>query len=119
MHSHSGSRYRPPPGAVLSDRRAAERHDAGVRRIYYTTTTSDVGNIAFVIDAVVLEDRSDMLYEVSHRSPRVWPAKRSNSLRDGAGSGIHGSQRCGLGFVDRVQREFDRVVGVVVRQVGF
>jgi len=89
-----------------------------IRRIYYATTTSGVGNVASVIDAVVLEDSSDMLHEVSHSSPRVWLEGRSNSLRDGAGSRIHGSQRCGLGFVDRVQREVDRVVGVVLRQVG-
>jgi hypothetical protein len=90
-----------------------------IRRIYDATVTSGVGNIASVIDAVALEDPSDMLHEVSHSSHRVWPERRSNSLSDGAGSRIHGSQRRGLGFVDRVQREVDRVVGVVLRQVGF
>jgi hypothetical protein len=89
-----------------------------IRRISNATTTSGVGNIASIIDAVALEDPSDMVHEVSHSSHRVWPKRRSNSLSDGAGSRIHGSQRCGLGFVDRVQSEVDRVVGVVLRQVG-
>jgi hypothetical protein len=89
-----------------------------IHRIHYATTTSGVANVASVIDAVALEDPSDMLHEVSHSSHRAWPERRSNPLRDGAGSRIHGSQRCGLGFVDRVQREVDRVVGVVLRQVG-
>ena len=87
-----------------------------IRRISNATTTSGVGNIASVIDAVALEDPSDVLHEVSHSSHR--PKLRSNSLSDGAGSRIHGSQRRGLGFIDRVQREVDRVVGVVLRQVG-
>jgi hypothetical protein len=89
-----------------------------IRRIYNATTTSDVVNVASVIDAVAFENFSDMLHEVSHSGHRAWPEMRSNPLRDGAGSRIHGSQRCGLGFVDRVQREVDRVVGVVLRQVG-
>ena len=47
--------------------------------------------------------------------PVFW---RSSSLRDGVGSRIHGSQRRGLGFVDRVQREGDCVVGIILHQVG-
>jgi hypothetical protein len=89
-----------------------------IPRISNATTTFGIGNIASVIDAVALEDPSNMLHEVSHSSHRVRPETRSNSLSDGAGSRMHGSQRCGLGFVDRVQREVDRVVGVVLRQVG-
>src|ERR1700759_5473789 len=44
--------------------------------------------------------------------------RRSSSLRDGVGSCVYGGQRCGLGFVGRVQREIDRVVGVILREVG-
>jgi hypothetical protein len=89
-----------------------------IRQIHSSATTSNVRNIALVIDVVVLEDRSDMLHEISHGSPPVVGQRRSNSLRDGVGSRIYGRQRFGLGFVDRAQRECNRVVGVILRQVG-